>query len=130
MEFLGKARLERGVLPVLHARGNTLVLQAQQPTGEIRLEVTSSGVWRSAIGCTARSGETARRGRFSDATRGAYTFANLAYGRYRLEVTKAGFATQSTQIDVQSGTPILRAITLALGTQSSRVDVVATTLLA
>ncbi len=106
------------------------VLQAQQPTGEIRLEVKDpSGAAVEASGALRGPGNGAARTFETDA-RGAYTFANLAYGRYRLEVTKAGFATPSTQIDVQSGTPILRAITLALGTQSSKVDVVATTPLA
>jgi hypothetical protein len=47
-----------------------------------------------------------------------------------LEISKAGFATQSALLDVQSAAPISRTITMTIGSQSSRVDVVATTPLA
>ena len=33
------------------------------------------------------------------------TLSGLADGRYRLEVTKVGFATQSVLVDVKSGSP-------------------------
>ena len=59
--------------------------------------------------------------------RGRIRSADLPYGRYRLEISKAGFATQSVLIDVQSATPISRTITMALGAQTAKVDVVATT---
>ncbi len=57
-------------------------------------------------------------------------WTGLPYGRYRLEVSKAGFATLSAAIDVRSAAPIPRTVTLALATQASRVDVVAATPLA
>jgi len=105
-------------------------LQAQQPTGEIQLVVNDpSGAAVEASGTLRGPGNGAARA-FTTDERGVYTLGNLAYGRYRLEVSKAGFATQSAQIDVQSGTPVTRTVTLVLASQASKVDVVATTPLA
>jgi hypothetical protein len=58
---------------------------------------------------------------------GRFTLGNLSYGRYRLEVSGQGFATQSFLVDVQSNNPVSRTITMALGVESARVDVVAAT---
>ena len=58
---------------------------------------------------------------------GAYTFSNLPTGRYRLEVGKEGFATQSVLVDVRSGASVSRTLTLALAAQAARIDVVAAT---
>lgn len=76
-----------------------------------RLESTSAGIHLA----------------FETDAQGSYTFSNLPYGRYRLEVTRSGFATRSAQIDVRSSIPISRTVQLALETQATRVDVVATT---
>jgi hypothetical protein len=132
----------------MHPRGNTLkrelctvlctvaallcpiLSHGQTPTGQIQLEVKDpSGAAIEASGKLESSAPVLELGFQTDA-QGMYTFVNLPYGRYRLEVSKAGFATQSVRIDVQSGTPISRTITMALGTQTSRVDVVSTTPLA
>ncbi len=61
---------------------------------------------------------------------GTQSFPSLPFGRYRLEVTAAGFATSSLAIDVQSATPIAKTITLSLTAQAFQVDVVAATPLA
>jgi outer membrane receptor protein involved in Fe transport len=58
---------------------------------------------------------------------GRYTFENLPYGRYRLEVARDGFATQSALIDVQSAQPISRTVTMAIGATAYKVDVVSAT---
>src|SRR5580693_4328344 len=102
----------------------SFALHAQSPTGEIRLSVQDSS--GAAMQATGKLGTQS----FQTDAQGQYAFQNLAYGRYRLEVTKAGFATQSATIDVRSGTPILRTVTMALATQTSRVDVVGATPLA
>ena len=52
---------------------------------------------------------------------------NLASGHYRLEVSRSGFATQISELDVQSGTPVSRTITLELLSQASSINVVAVT---
>jgi outer membrane receptor protein involved in Fe transport len=66
---------------------------------------------------------------FQTDTQGTFTLGNLPYGRYRLQISKPGFVTQSISIDVHSASPISRTITMALGAQASKVDVVATTAL-
>jgi outer membrane receptor protein involved in Fe transport len=53
--------------------------------------------------------------------------SNLPDGRYLLEVSKDGFVTQSVRINVESRTASSRTITMALGTASTTVDVVAST---
>ena len=64
---------------------------------------------------------------FQTDTQGTYTFQNLPFGRYRLQVSKAGFATESVLIDLETTLSVSRTITMALGTLTSKVDVVATT---
>jgi outer membrane receptor protein involved in Fe transport len=118
----GRAVLSAGVLLAA-----ALALQAQSPTGEIRLAVKDpSGAAMSASG-TLQSLAGGPQRRFQADAQGTYTFSALPYGRYRLEVSAAGFATQSALIDVRSGTPISRIVTMAIGAQSSTVDVVAAT---
>ena len=59
-----------------------------------RLESTTGGVARD----------------FQTDAQGIVVLGNLPFGRYRLEVSKTGFTTQSVAIDVQSATPIARTI--------------------
>ncbi len=77
--------------------------------------------------------ENLASGKVSDVqtnAQGTFVFENLPDGRYRLLISKAGFATQSVLLDVHSGTPVSRVITMALQSQTSRVDVVSATPLA
>ncbi|HEV3334599.1 MAG TPA: TonB-dependent receptor [Bryobacteraceae bacterium] len=105
----------------------SLVLQAQAPTGEIRIEVKDpSGAAVEASG-TLQSQAGRLKQTFQTDLQGTYTFANLPYGRYRLELSKSGFASQTLSIEVQAPAPTLHAVTLALLTQSSRIDVVEAT---
>ena len=104
-----------------------LPLGGQTPTGQINLEVKDpSGATLEASGKLESLTPGVLRNFQTDA-KGTYTLDSLPYGRYRIEVSKAGFATQSVLIEVQSGTPISRTVTLALGAQASQVDVIATT---
>ncbi len=106
------------------------LLHAQSPTGEIRLEIRDpSGAAVAASGTLVNLAGGATRTFQTDA-QGAYRFADLPFGSYRLMVNKAGFAAQSVAIDVQSATPVLRTVTLTLATVESRVRVVAQTPLA
>jgi outer membrane receptor protein involved in Fe transport len=107
-----------------------LALHAQSPQGEIRVQVKDpSGAAMEASGKLESSALRTQRS-FQTDTQGTYTVGNLPYGRYRLEISKDGFVTQSAQIDVQSATPISRTITMALSGQASKVDVVSATPLA
>ncbi len=95
--------------------------------GELRIDVKdSSGAAIQAAGKlqSLRIGVTHS---FSTDTQGSYSFRELSFGRYQLEVVKAGFATQSVGVDVRSATPISRTITMEIGNLAFKVDVVATT---
>ncbi len=121
----------RGVILFLLSIATTAKwLAAQDLTGEIQLQVKdSSGAAMQASG-TLRNLAGAVEQSFQTDARGMYRFSGLAFGKYRLEVTKTGFATQSLLIEVKSATPISKPITMTIGTQSTRVDVVAATPLA
>lgn len=124
MDSVGAALIRGAVLAVV---GATATLWAQPPAGEIRLEVKDpSG---AAMEASGRLQSAAARVDLSFRTdsRGARTFSGLPFGRYRLEVSKDGFARQSVLIEVQSGTPVLRTLTMALAAQASKLDVVAAT---
>jgi outer membrane receptor protein involved in Fe transport len=105
-------------------------LFAQGPAGEIRVQIKDpSGSVMRASGKL----ENLASGKVSDVqtnAQGTFVFENLPDGRYRLLISKAGFATQSVLLDVHSGTPVSRVITMALQSQTSRVDVVSATPLA
>ena len=104
-----------------------LLLFCQTQPGEIRIQVQdSSGLAMEASG-KLESPVSKTDLSFRTDSQGAYTFSNLAPGRYRLEISKAGFATQSVLIDLESGMPVSRTVMMALATQASRIDVVANT---
>jgi len=101
----------------------SLLMQAQSPTGSISIEVKDpSGAPTEASG--KLTGPTSITFRTAN---GQYTARNLAYGAYKLDISKNGFTPQSLEIDVQSETPVLRTITLALSATGYKVDVVAAT---
>src|SRR5258706_5133269 len=102
-----------------------MLLTGQSSSGEIRLAVKdpSGAAMQAAVHLAGSGGDR----RFQTDAQGTYTFSNLSSGRYRLEVSKQGFTTQSMLIDVPSGTPVSRVVTLELAAQASRIDVVAAT---
>lgn len=126
MDSLG-ARLARGAVLFSLALLGAAALQAQHPAGEIRILVTDpSGAAVEASGRLRGPAAGIDRS-FRTDSHGAYTLRSVPYGRYRLEISKDGFATQSVLIDVQSATPISRALTMTLASQTSNVEVVAAT---
>ncbi len=126
MDFPG-TRLQRQAHWFCLALLPAAALYAQSPSGEIRLAVKDpSGVAMAASGRLRGSGAAVNRIFQTDA-QGAYTFPNLPYGHYRLDVSTSGFAPQSVTIDVQSSAPVVRTVTLALAAQASHIDVVAAT---
>ena len=107
-----------------------LAIYAQRPSGEIRIEVRDpSGAAVQASG-TLKNTATGEEHSFQTDAQGKTSFPDLAYGRYLLQISKAGFAAQSVSIDVQSSPPVTRIVKLALRSQAYKVDVVATTPLA
>jgi outer membrane receptor protein involved in Fe transport len=107
-----------------------LALLAQSPQGEIRLQVKDpSGAPMQASGKLENvAGGLARD--FQTDSQGAVVLGNLPFGRYRLLLSKSGFTTQSVTINVQSAAPIARTISMEIGTQASKLDVVSETPLA
>ena len=101
--------------------------RAQQSTGEIHLEVRDPAGSVMAASGRLQNLASGSFTPFDTDPRGAYTFKDLAFGRYRLQVSKSGFAAQSVLIDVLSAAPVSRTITLALAPQTSKIDVVAAT---
>jgi outer membrane receptor for Fe3+-dicitrate len=99
----------------------------QPAGGEVRLEVKDpSGAAVAATG-KLENLATGENRSFETGAQGVSTISGLAEGRYRLELSKVGFATQSELVDVKSGSPLSRAITLALATQASKIEVVSAT---
>src|SRR5882724_6332905 len=123
--FFGKS----AAVLVMTLVGGTFLLKAQGSTGEIQLEVKDpSGATMGARG-TLRNLGSGQDVNFQTDARGRYRFRGLPYGRYRLEVSKTGFATQSTVVNVDSGTPVSRIVRMLLAAQASKIDVVAPTAL-
>jgi outer membrane receptor protein involved in Fe transport len=103
-----------------------LPLLAGQASGQLHIDVKDpSGAAVAASGNLTNTG-TGVVSHFETDPQGGYTFSSLPAGRYRLEVSKPGFATQSTTVQV-GNTAAARTITLALATQVSRIDVVGQT---
>jgi outer membrane receptor protein involved in Fe transport len=75
------------------------------------------------------SGKLGNRAFETDA-QGRYTFRDLPFGRYRLELSRSGFATQIVSIEVPSATPIVRIVNMALARAVTNVEVIAVTPLA
>src|ERR1700722_7767578 len=120
-------RCRHGLASLLLA---ALTLHGQIPLGEIRVQVKDpSGAAMAATGKLQSVAPGVRRS-FQTDVQGTYTIGSLPYGRYRLGLSKAGFATQSALIDVAVVTPLSRTVTMTISVQSSKVDVVATTPLA
>ncbi len=107
-----------------------LMLRAQNPDGEIRLQVKDPSGAAMQVSGKLESFAPGVRRTFETDPQGSYTISNLPHGRYRLELSKTGFAAQSVLIDVASATSISRIITMVLQSQATKVDVVSVTPLA
>jgi outer membrane receptor protein involved in Fe transport len=104
-----------------------LFVHAQQPTGEIHLLVVdSSGSAMSAAG-TLRNLATATESAFQTDAQGRYDFKDVPPGRFQLAVSKTGFATQMSRVDLPPGGSVSRTVALVLRSQATSVDVVSTT---
>jgi outer membrane receptor protein involved in Fe transport len=102
---------------------------AQATTGTIHLTVKDpSGAGMNATGILKNPAVEVSRAFRTDAT-GAFTFDNLPFGDYQLEVTGTGFTPQTLQIHLQSAT-VSETVTLALSSGRYAVEVVGVTPLA
>ena len=99
----------------------------QASGAEIRLDVHDpSGAGMQASG-TLRNLATGVVRPFQTKTDGSLTLSNLPPGRYRVDLSRAGFEAQSFTIDLTAASPITRTVTLPVGAATATVDVVATT---
>ncbi len=102
-------------------------LSALAQTGQVRIDVKDpSGAAASASGTLSRLSAGLTQSYETDA-QGHYMFGGLTPGRYRLEVVAQGFASQALLVDVDSDMPVELPITLQVGSDTTRVDVVAAT---
>lgn len=106
---------------------STAMVWAQPPTGEIRLEVKDPSGAAMEVSGTLENLTTGVNTRFMTDRQGKRTFAGLTLGRYRLEVSREGFATHSALLDVASATPVTELINMEVGSPSYAVNVVGTT---
>lgn len=105
-------------------------VRGQTLTGEIRVQVKDpSGAGMQASGRIENAAAGVRR-IFETNSQGDYTLTGLPGGRYRLEISRTGFAPQSLQVEVRPGRPVSRTITLTLASQTFKTDVVSETPLA
>ncbi|HYI97846.1 MAG TPA: carboxypeptidase-like regulatory domain-containing protein, partial [Bryobacteraceae bacterium] len=107
------------------------LLWAQQPTTEIRVEVKdTSGAATPAASGLLENLSLGTKQNFQTDDQGRYTLTRLPFGRYRLQISREGFATQSSVFELDSATPVTRAISLEVGVTSYAVDVISATPLA
>jgi outer membrane receptor protein involved in Fe transport len=105
-------------------------LSARAQTGEIRIEVKdASGARMQASGKLQNLASGVSRS-FQTDPRAPWVVSGLAFGTYRLTVSRAGFRTQAAVINVDSTTPVLKTISMPIGTADFKVDVVGLTPLA
>jgi hypothetical protein len=96
-----------------------LNLPAQTGSGEIHLQVTDPSGAPMQASVRVR-GQKAKLDRTVITNAKSPTvLANLPFGRYRLEVSKAGFATQAFAIDVNSAAPVERTVAMTLAAQAT-----------
>jgi outer membrane receptor protein involved in Fe transport len=104
-----------------------LIAQAQSSTAELRVQVQDpSGAAAQASGVLEGSALGFNRPFETDA-QGGYTFRDLAFGRYRLTISRTGFSSESIELNIRSSAPLTQTIKLKLASQAERVDVVAAT---
>lgn len=102
--------------PILAQRSGEIRIEVKDPSGapmeaSVRLQSLAPGVDRN----------------FQTDAQGKHAAATLPYGRYRLQVSRSGFATQSVLVDVQSATAVSRTVIMALSNAAFTTDVIGTT---
>ncbi|QOY87675.1 TonB-dependent receptor [Paludibaculum fermentans] len=105
-------------------------LVGQAPAGEIQVEVKDgSGAAVEAHGWLEGLHSGFRRS-FQCDRRGLGTVSGLPAGRYRLRLTKEGFATYTETLEIAGNAAVQRTIRLEIGASSYAVSVVSATPLA
>jgi outer membrane receptor protein involved in Fe transport len=96
-----------------------------QDSGEIRLQVKDpSGIALSASGRLI--GPRTNRVFYTNAE-GTLSLIGLAPGRYRLEISRSGFAPREIAVNVTPGTPVSQEVSLLIQSTSTSVAVISPT---
>jgi outer membrane receptor protein involved in Fe transport len=99
----------------------------QSNGGEVRLEVKDASGAAIETAGRLQNLATGADQVFQTDSMGQHTFKNLDFGRYRIQISKMGFASQSAFVDVRTDAPTSRTITLAISAPAFGVEVVGTT---
>jgi outer membrane receptor protein involved in Fe transport len=99
----------------------------RQDHGELRAQITDpSGVALRARCVLAGLTNSVNISTQTNA-QGVWIAHDLPFGRYRLEVSRNGFDTHKTELEISSSTPVVREISLKLQSVSTAVSVVTPT---
>lgn len=96
---------------------------AQQTTGELRLSVKDAAGGAIAATAVLASQATQTRQSVDLPADGRYAFKNLAFGTYKLTVSREHFALSSELIEIRSAIPIEHAVTLRVQAVQTEVEV-------
>src|SRR5262245_7439129 len=96
---------------------------AQSSTGELRLTVSDPGglPLQSQVALVSEANQVAQA--LETGADGTLIEKRLPFGRYRLEVTRAGFATFTALLDIESAVPTEYHVTLMLAAVQTQVTV-------
>ena len=119
----------KGVWPVTAAilAFSSLLLTAQEPVGEIRIEVRDASAAAVEAQGLLEGLTNGLRTNFRTDSQGKHTLNRLPLGPYRLRITKDGFATYAALVTVDSPNPLNQSIRLEVGVASYAVAVVGAT---
>lgn len=98
-------------------------LYGQLTAGEIRIAVKDPSGVGMAVSGTLQSFSAGIQRSFETDSMGMHVFGALPFGVYRLEMHREGFANQSVLIEVRSGIPTFREITMAVAPVESSVRI-------
>ena len=122
-----RGRAVRPALFVAVAGLSLAPFQAQAQTGGIRIEVKDpSGAVMEASGKVENIASGVSR-TFRTDPKTPYEMSGLPFGVYKLEVSQAGFRTQTEVVEVDSAGPVEKTISLAIGTGAFQLNVVGVT---
>ncbi|HLH19873.1 MAG TPA: TonB-dependent receptor [Bryobacteraceae bacterium] len=96
---------------------------AQTGGGELRLTVRDASGAPMAAHAALINQATRTEQQVDLAADGRYTFKNLPFGLYRLEVSRSAFAAASELIEIRSELPVARAVTLSVLPIATAVEV-------
>ena len=87
-------------------------LPAQTDSGELRLSVKDAMGMGIAATVELANQSTSTRQSVDLAPDGRYSFKNLPFGFYRLQVSHEGFAPSSELVEIRSAVPLMHDVTL------------------